>query len=245
MLSLVVITRDEADRLAACLESVPLAGERLVVDSGSTDGTRAVAEACGARVVVREWLGHVAQKNDALGEAAGEWALSLDADERLDPVAAASLVRALREPGDAAGFALTRCNRWLGRELRHGRFGRERVVRVVRAGRGRWVGDDPHDRLQVDGPVRRLPGCILHEPYRSLDEHLQTIDRYTRVQARALADRGVRGSLYRVALRPPLRFIDAYLLRLGFLDGTPGLAVASLGAYHTALKWWRVREASR
>lgn len=240
MLSLVVIAKNEADRLADCLASVPFAAEKIVLDSGSEDGTAEVAAAWGARVVHTDWPGHVAQKNRALSEAAQPWTLSLDADERLSPQAAAELQAALASPGDAAGFSFPRCSHWLGHPIRHGRWYPDRKLRVVRRGLGRWVGDDPHDRLIVDGPVTRLGGDIVHLPYRDFSEHLRTIDRYTAIHARSLRARGVHAGWWDVALRPPLHFLDAYLLRRGFLDGIPGLAVASLGATHVLCKWTRV-----
>lgn len=240
MLSLVVVAKDEADSIAACLSSVPFADEIVVLDSGSSDDTPGIAERAGARVIRTDWPGHVAQKNRALDLACGDWVISLDADEALSPEAASDLEAALRDPGDAVGFSFPRCSSWLGRPIRHGRWYPDRKVRVVRAGSGRWVGDDPHDRLEVDGPVRRLAGDIVHHPYRDLREHIETIDRYTRVHAASLRARGVRARALDVALRPPLHFVDSYLWRLGFLDGAPGLAVASLGAVHVALKWGRL-----
>lgn len=242
MLSLVVIARDEADRIGACLASVPFAAERLVVDSGSTDGTPAVAERAGARVVVTDWPGHVAQKNRALGLATQPWVLSLDADERLSPEAAASLQRALRDPGDSVGFSFPRRNVWLGTALSGGRWYPDRKLRVVRADRGRWQGDDPHDRLVADGPVRELQGDIVHVPYRDLSEHLRTIDRYSAIHASALHARGVRARRRDVVVRPAWHFVNGFVFERGFADGAPGFAVAWLGATHTLCKWWRLRE---
>lgn len=240
MLSLVVITKDEADRIEACLASVPMATERVVVDSGSTDGTPEIARRCGARVVETDWPGHVAQKNRALALATQPWVLSLDADERLSEEAVVAVQQAMARPGDAVGFSFPRLSTWLGTPIRHGRWYPDRKLRLVARGRGRWVGLDPHDRLEVDGPVRRLQGDILHTPYRDLSEHLRTIDAYTAIHAERLAASGVRARWHDVAVRPPLHFVDAYLLRRGFLDGVPGLAVASLGATHTLLKWTRL-----
>ncbi|MBN2800084.1 MAG: glycosyltransferase family 2 protein [Deltaproteobacteria bacterium] len=241
MLTLAVITLNEADRLARCLASAPGAGERLVVDSGSTDGTQAAAERAGARVITEPWRGHVAQKNAALSFATGDWILSLDADERLDAAAWEALAVALAAPGDAAGFSFTRTNRWLGRELRHGRWGRERKVRVVRRGGGVWVGGDPHDRLVVSGPVIHLQGAIIHEPYRSLAEHTATARRYAMISAETIRSQGRGATRLTAPTRAGLRFADAWLLRGGFLDGGPGLAVAGLAAWHTWLKWDAVR----
>lgn len=241
MVSLVVIAMNEEDRLERCLRSVPFADEILVLDSGSRDGTRDVAARCGARVVQTDWPGHVAQKNRALDLARGDWVLSLDADEWLTPVAAASAREALDQPGAAVGFRFARCSEWQGRPIRHGRWYPDRKVRLVRRDRARWVGDDPHDRLQVTGLVRDLQGDIGHAPYRSFREHLATIDRYAATSARSLHGRGVKARWWDLAFRPPLHFVDAFLLRRGFLDGRRGLALAGLGSAHVALKWGRLR----
>jgi len=240
MLTLVVITRDEADRIARCLSSVSWATERIVVDSGSTDETVQIARAAGARVVQTGWPGHVAQKNIALGLATQPWVLSLDADEALSAAASEELLRALRDPHGADGFSFPRCSSWLGKPIRHGRWYPDRKLRVVRRGTGTWVGDDPHDQLTVQGRVTRLTGDILHDPYRDFREHLRTIDRYTRIHAEAMARRGQRAHWWDVALRPPLHFVNAYLLKRGFLDGPSGAALAGLGATHVALKWSRL-----
>jgi len=242
VLSLCVIARDEADRIGRCLRSVPIATERIVVvDEATTDATAEVAEALGARVIVAPFPGHVAQKNRALSHAAGEWILSLDADEWLDPRACAALEAALASPGDAAGFSFARCSEWSGRSMRHGRWFPDRKVRVVRTGAGSWVGDDPHDRLAVPGSVVPLRGEIRHAPYRNLAEHVGTIDRYSRVHAAALAARGVRARAWDPMLRPVLHFVDAALCRGAYKDGVEGLAVAMLGAIHVHLKWARLR----
>lgn len=241
MLSLVVIAVDEADRLGRCLDSVPQAVEKVVVDSGSRDATRQVATAHGARWIRADWPGHVAQKNRALRLASQSWVLSLDADEWLEPEAAEAVAGAIASASaDVDAFRLARCNHWLGRPIRHGRWYPDRKVRLVRRGAGRWVGDDPHDRLEVAGRVVDLPGDIGHVPYRSFAEHLQTIDRYTATSARSLDARGVRARRRDVLARPPLRFMDAYLLRAGFLDGGAGLALAGLGAVYTGMKWGRL-----
>ncbi len=237
MLSLVVIAKNEADRVARCLGSVPFADERIVVESGSSDATVEVARAAGARVVRTDWPGHVAQKNRALSLAKSSWVLSLDADEWLSPEAAASVRLAVREPAGAVGFRFARRSRWLGHELRHGRWYPDRKLRLVLRDRASFVGLGPHDRVAVSGRVRDLPGDILHEPYRDLSEHLATIGRYSINQAAALHAAGHRARWLDLAGRPVMHFVDAYLLRRGFLDGMPGLTVAGLGATHTLCKW--------
>lgn len=259
VLSVVVVARDEADRIGRCLRSVTTDAERIVVvDRSTTDDTARVAASEGATIVERPWPGHVAQKNYALGLATRPWVLSLDADEWLDERAdraIASIVggedpRTLSVPVDRAipvdpavadGYTLARCSDWLGRPIRSGKWYPDRKLRLVRRGRGRWVGDDPHDRLVVDGVIGRLPGEIRHAPYRTWVEHLATIDRYTAIHARALHGRGVRARRWDPWIRPSLHFVDAVLLRSAWRDGLDGLAVAALGSAHVHLKWARLR----
>ena len=245
LLSLVVIAKNEADRIARCLQSVPFADEVLVLDSGSTDGTPEVAERCGARVLHTDWPGHVAQKNRGLAECAGDWVLSLDADEWLSSEAQQQLQSALKEPGTAQGFRFPRLNHWLGRPLRHGTWYPDRKLRCVRTQDARWVGDDPHDQLVVNGDVVDLSGDLEHDTYRSFAEHVSTVDRYTTIHAASLYARGVRARRRDVLARPPLHFVKAMLLKRAFMDGPAGLVVAGMGTAHVALKWgrlWRLQQ---
>ncbi|MEN9785746.1 MAG: hypothetical protein RLZZ299_1010 [Pseudomonadota bacterium] len=238
MRSAVIIARDEADRIGAALRSVAFCDECVVLDSGSSDATCEVAEGLGARVVRTDWPGYAAQKQRGLLAARGDWILSLDADEVVD----SSLARAIEQataPGTApCAWALRRQERWLGRPMRGGHWRPRPRVRLVHRtlvaeGRARWSGEDPHDRLQVDDGVRGvLPGLLHHDPYRTLAEHLATVDRYTRLQAR-------RGMPWDLAFRPAWHFLRGYVGYGGFRDGAAGLAVAGIGALHVLLKWSR------
>lgn len=233
MLSAVIIARDEADRIEDAVRSVSFADECVVLDGGSRDDTVARARALGARVVEADWPGHVAQKNRAWQLAEGDWVLSIDADERVGDALRDAILAALRAPA-ADGFRVRRRNTWLGHVLLHGHWYPDAKVRLARRARGRWVGEDPHDRLDVDGVVADLDADLEHVPYRSLAEHLATIDRYTAQQARA-------GTWLDVLVRPPWHFFVGYVWKRGFLDGRAGLVVAALGALHVLLKWTRGR----
>lgn len=237
VLSAVIIARDEADRIEAAVRSVAFADEVLVLDSGSTDATVARAEAAGARVVRTDWPGFVAQKNRGLALASGDWVLSIDADEVVDDTLRAAVIAALAAPA-ADGFVVRRRTIWLGHRLRHGFAWPDPRLRLVRKAVARWGGVDPHDRLDVTGRLGELPGELVHTPYRDLGEHLATIDRYTALDARA-------GSWLDVLVRPPWHFFRAYVLKLGVLDGVPGLVFAALGALYVLLKWTRGRGAAR
>ena len=239
--SLVIITLNEADRLGKCLDSASDASEIIVVDSGSVDETVALASRYGARVVVTDWPGHVAQKNRALALASHEWVLSLDADESLSDEMVAYLgALSARDLEGVDGVSFSRCSTWLGKRLRHGKWYPDRRVRLVRRTCAQWAGDDPHDTLRVTGRVLSADVDIDHVPYRSYQEQLDTIDRYTATAAKSLFDRGVRARVIDILIRPPVHFVVAYLFKRGFLDGLAGLSVALLGAYYTGLKWTRL-----
>jgi glycosyltransferase involved in cell wall biosynthesis len=237
-LSACVIAKDEADRIGECLASLAFCDEILVVDAHSKDDTRAIAEAAGARVIERDWPGHVAQKEFAIRAALHDQVLCIDADERISFELAAE-IRRLREAGfpGPAGWRMPRMSSYLGRWIRHGTWYPDPQLRLFDRRRGRWTGRDPHDRVELDGEIGRLRGHLLHYPYRNLEDHLASIDRYTTTMARGLAEEGRHARLIDLALRPPGRFLRSYLLQLGFLDGWRGLLLASLAAHYVRLKY--------
>jgi len=244
-----VITLNEEDRIGDCLASVAWADEILVVDSGSTDRTVAIARERGARVIAREWPGYVAQKNFALEQAATDWVLCLDADERVSPRLAEQIRGAVAAaPGSIAGYRMARKTFYLGRWILHGGWYPDWKVRLVRRGRARWGGIDPHDRLEPEGPVGTLAGDLEHRTYRDITDHLLTIDRFTSVAAGELHARGRGGALAGMLLNAPAKFVKMYLLKAGFLDGLPGFIVAVLGSYYVFLKYaklWELRRVRR
>ena len=237
-LSACIVTLDEEDRLGDCLASLRWCDEIVVIDSHSTDRTREIAAAAGARVIERDWPGHVAQKEFAIRQARHDWVLCIDADERISPELEKEIVE-LRAAGfpDMAGWKLSRVSNYLGRWIRHGTWYPDLKLRLFDRRRGRWAGHDPHDRVEVDGRVGRLRGELQHHPYRNLEEHLATIDSYTTIMARELHDAGRRARLSDLVLRPPARFLVYYLVRGGWLDGWRGLLMAYLAAHYVRLKY--------
>ena len=237
-LSAVIITKDAASQLGPCLTSLYFADEIIVVDSGSTDGTRELAAAKGARVIEHVWLGFGPQKRFAVSQVRNDWVLCVDADERISPELAAEIA-GLRDAGfpGPPGWRLPRLSSYLGRWIRHGTWYPDPQLRLFDRRRGRWGGRDPHDRVALEGEPGALRGKLLHHPYRSLEDHLATIDRYTTTLANGLAQEGRRARLSDLALRPPARFLRSYLLQAGFLDGWRGLLLASLAAHYVRLKY--------
>jgi len=241
-LSLIVITRDAADEIAECLATAPFAAEAVVVDSGSSDDTVAVAVRCGARVVAHAWEGYGAQKNFAVGEARHDWVLCIDADERVTPELAAA-VRALFARGapSAAAYAVARRNRFLGRWLAHGEGYPDWNVRLFDRRRARWSDDPVHEHVVAAGPVARLAGDLKHASAESLDAYIAKQNRYTSLQAEAMHARGERASAFVVAASPLARFFRFYVIKLGFLDGVAGFAHIAIGAFSSFLKYAKLR----
>jgi len=239
-LSLIVITRNEARRLAACLGSVPFADEIVVVDSGSTDGTVQLARDLGARVIESaDWPGFGPQKNRALDAAAGDWVLSLDADERATPELAAQ-IRAVVEaasdggaPAAPVAYTLSRLSSLCGRWLRHGDWYPDPVLRLFKRGAARFSDDAVHESLLCAGRVGRLDGHLLHDSIATLDECLAKVNSYSSARALALRRRGRRGGLPAAIGHGLWAFLRSYVLRRGFLDGTMGFVLAVSSAENT------------
>jgi glycosyltransferase involved in cell wall biosynthesis len=240
-ISACVITLNEADRIDDCLRSLAWCDETVVVDSHSTDATRARAAALGARVVERDWPGHAAQKEFAIRAARHDWVFCVDADERVSPELRAE-IQALAAQGfpGAAGWSMPRLSCYLGRWIRHGTWYPDRTVRLFDRRRGRVVAHhsyDLHERVVLDGPCGVLRSDLLHLPYRTLEEHLRTIDSYTTIMAHGLQQRGRRARISDLIVHPWARFVKFYVLKAGFLDGWRGLLLAYLAAHYVRLKY--------
>jgi glycosyltransferase involved in cell wall biosynthesis len=237
-ISACVITLNEADRIDDCLKSVDFCDELVVVDSHSTDATRELAAARGARVIERDWPGHVKQKEFAIRAATHEWVLCIDADERVTPQLRAEIV-ALRDAGfpQHAGWNFPRKVFYLGAFIERGLWYPDRQLRLFDRRRGKWGGHDPHDKVELTGSMGELRGDLLHYSYRDFADHLRTIDKYTTIMARGLFERGKRASPLDLLTHSAARFVKGYFLKLGFLDGWRGVLIAYLAAYYAGLKY--------
>lgn len=232
-----VITLNEAAHIEACLKSVAWADERLVIDSGSTDDTVAIAKACGATVITRTFDGYSAQKNFGASRAAHDWIVSLDADERVTPELAAEMQAALNAPGDHAGFRMPRVTWHLGRWMRCTDWFPDFQLRLYDRRRARWNGRKVHESVTSDGPVGQLTNELQHYAYRDISHHLDTINKYTTLAAEEMHARGRRTGKLELLLHPPAAFVRNYILRGGILAGTAGLIVSVMNSYYVFLKF--------
>jgi glycosyltransferase involved in cell wall biosynthesis len=244
-LSVTLITRNEAADIGAALESAQWADEIVVVDSGSTDETVAIARRFTDRVVVRDWPGYGAQKNVAAALASHDWILSLDADERITPALAQEIRRLLTADPPQAAYRVPRVTWHLGRWIRSTDWYPDHQLRLYDRTRARWSGAYVHEAVNVDGAIGTLTHEIQHYAYSGLSDHLETIDRYTSLAARQMREAGRTAGLLDLAGHPPLAFLRNYVLRGGFRDGQAGFVISAMNAYYVFLKFAKLWELQR
>jgi glycosyltransferase involved in cell wall biosynthesis len=256
-LSVVIITHNEEANIRRTLESVlPLMhdgqGETIVVDSGSTDRTVEIAREMGADVWIEPWKGFAGQKNSAIEKAVGEWVLSLDADESLEPDLAIAIQQysaVVRDPQDASaihGYFIRRNNHFLGRRMKHGGFA-ERKLRLFRRGAGRFKEVPVHEVVEITGQTSTIPvGAIRHDQYPTLDSYIEHMNRYSSLGAQIAVGKGHRSfSVLHIVIRPIATFIQKYFLKLGFLDGREGLLLCLYHSVYVSWKYAKAWEKSR
>jgi len=244
-LSVAVIALNEAHRLRRCLESAAWADELVVVDAESSDKTVQVAREFTDRVIVRPWAGFAAQKNFALDQCAGEWILSLDADEEAGPELRAEIMTTIAGAQPHDGYAVRRQNVFLDRWIRHGGLYPDWQVRLFRRDCGRFEVRAVHESVTVKGSTGRLSGHLVHRSYEGVGDFIERANRYSSLAAEQLIRDGRRVGAGELILRPLGRFLSMYLLKRGFLDGRRGLLLASLYAYYVFMRSAKVWEVTR
>ena len=207
-ISVTIITKNEAADIAAALDSVAWADERIVVDSCSTDETAAIAGRHGARVVSREWPGYVAQKNYAASLASHDWILSLDADERVTPELAAEINATLQQEPQQRGFRIPRVTFHLGRWIRTTDWYPDHQLRLYDRRAAEWAGTYVHEGVKVNGRVGRLRNELQHYAYRDIAEHMETIEHYTTLAARQMYEQGRRATAFDLVLPVDVRVLS-------------------------------------
>lgn len=246
-LSVCIISGAEAGRIGCALESVAgwVSEIIVVLNAEVTDGTEEIARQHGARVFREPWKGFVGQKNSAAEKATQPWLLNIDADESVSPDLASEIAATVRQPGAQAAYEFPRCTFYCGRWIRHGDWYPDRVCRLWQRGRAKWIGQEPHARLEVNGEVRRLGSDLLHYSNESIARQIAKIAPYHQDLVQRLVAKGKSPGLLELAFRPWWRFTRGYLFRLGFLDGWQGFYIASLSAFSTLTRYALVREAEK
>ncbi len=243
-ISLTVITRNAEAHIERCLKSVPFASDILVLDCGSDDRTRSIAEKCGARVVIEEWRGFGPQKRRAAELAKYDWVLNLDADEALSPESQAEVLTLLAGTLTAEAYAFPRLSFHMGRWIRHGGWYPDRQTRLFDRRRANWSDAQIHEKI-VTTSVGRLQKPIHHWVFKDLSDQVATNNRYSSLGAENLAAAGRGWILFNLLTKPKVKFFETYIFKLGFLDGMPGFVIAVGAAYSVFLKWAKLWERKR
>lgn len=239
--SAVIITLNEESRIERCLHSLDWADEIIVVDGGSRDQTCERASQYTSRIYRRSFDNFSNQKNYGIEQARTEWIFSIDADEEVTAGLRESIVRLMRGHSHKNGFYVRRTNILFGRVLRFGGQGREKVLRLFRKGKGRFV-QPVHEKVVVEGEVGELEGELLHYSTASLDVYFKKLEQYTALEAQWLEELQTQPSLYKRWLKPGLRFLYNYFFRLGVLDGRAGFVYHVLAAYYDFVKYDRLKK---
>lgn len=248
-LSVCIITLNEEANIARTLESVrAIADEIIVVDSGSTDSTVALARQYGANVFVEPWKGFAPQKNSALAKASCEWVLSLDADEEVSPELTTS-IHALLKTGPTptfSGYTMNRRNMYLKRWLKRSGYYPDPKLRLIKRGAAEFELRAVHEDMKMQGPLGHLNGDLIHHAYPTLDSFIEHANRYSSLGAQMEVEKGPVGfSVINILLRPMARFLYSYFFRLGFLDGREGLLVLMTHASYVSWKYAKAWEISK
>ncbi len=247
--SVVIVARNESAHLPRCLASVQgWVAEIVVLLNETTDDSASVAGRYGARVFEAKWQGFRETKNFALAKATQPWVLALDADEEVSAALRDEIVRCFSAPEGPtrmAGADFPRQSWFLGRWIRHGDWYPDRCLRLFRREAGRWGGDPAHTQVQVQGPVAHFHSDLYHYSYPTLPDQVWKMSRQSDDFLRHQAALGRRWSLGHALFRPLWRFVRAYVLRGGFLDGYPGFYIAASTAFGTLLRYSRLYEAER
>lgn len=245
-LSLVIITRNAEAHLQKCLQSVPFAEDKLVLDCGSTDRTQEIARENGARVVVEEWRGFGLQKRRATELAKTDWVLNLDADEALSPESQKEVLALFQDGSrrfEESAFQFPRLSYHMGRWIWHGGWYPDWQTRLYDRKRANWTSAQLHEKVQCEsGKLARLKKPILHWVFKDLADQVQTNNRYSTLGCEELRAKGKRFSHFNLLVKPLVKFLETYVWKRGFLDGIPGFVISVGAGYSVFLRWAKLWE---
>lgn len=229
-LSVIIITKNEAHNIGDCLDSVAFADECIVVDSGSTDDTCAIARAKGARVTqTDDWPGFGPQKNRALNLATKDWVLSIDADERVTPELAREIQTVIQNSA-LDGYRIARLSNFCGRWIRHSGWWPDHVLRLIRRGTGRFTDSLVHESIKSEGQTGTLREHFLHYPYKDMESLIAKVNQYSTAGAEMMQAKGKTTSIFGIIGHSVWTFVRIYVMRRGFLDGKEGFVLAAVAA---------------
>lgn len=241
-LSVIIIAKNEAERIDACLNSVGWADEIIVVDSGSSDDTRAIARRYTEKVYDLPWLGFGPQKQAAVDRADNDWIFNIDCDERMTPELVEEIKSILASESPAAAYSVPRRTFVGGKEIKHCGWYPDRTVRLFQRSKACYSASMVHERVDVMGVTADCNGHLLHYSFSGISPMLSKVNLYSDLSALQMFKAGRRCSILDLVLRPLAAFLKTYFLRLGLLDGIEGLTVSCTTALVTYAKYIKLRE---
>ena len=244
MLSVIVITKNESASISRCLSSVIFADEIIVLDSGSEDNTVELCKKFTEKVFSTDWPGFGLQKQRALDKATGNWVLSLDADEVVSPALKNEIIKAM-DTTTIDGFEIPRLSRYCGKTIKQAGWYPDYVLRLFKRKKGCFTEDLVHERVMVEGLIKRLIEPLEHEAFINPDEVLHKINIYSNLGARKLYQQGKRTSLTQAIFKGLWTFIRTYLVKMAFLEGQQGLMLAISNAEGTYYKYLKLLDLQR
>lgn len=240
MISVIIITKNESLHIRRCLESVSWANEIIVFDSGSKDETVNICKEFTPNVFITDWPGFGLQKQRALDKASYEWVLSIDADEEISLSLKQEIQTAIKN-ATANGFEIPRLSSYCGRQIKHGSWYPDYVLRLFRRSFGKFSNDIVHERILITGITKKLQHPIFHESYTNHEEVITKLNSYSSLGAEKLYRSGKKSTLYGAIGRGGWTFFRDYFFRFGFLDGEEGLMLAISNAETTYYKYLKLR----
>lgn len=244
-ISVVIITFNEEKNISRCLESVKgIADEIVVLDSFSKDTTKQICESFGVKFYEHAFDGHIQQKNRAITYATHPYILSLDADEALDETLKQSILE-VKKNWTHDGYYMNRLTNYCGHWVRHCNWYPDTKLRLWDSRKGSWTGVNPHDKYELkegDKHTAHLKGDILHYSYYTQQDHYKQVEYFTNIASKAFVESGKKAPMYKLVVNPVAKFIDHYLLHLGFLDGKAGYQISKISAYAAYLKYKKIRD---
>lgn len=244
VLSVAIITYNEEKNIRDCIESVhEIADEIIVLDSLSTDQTVFIAGSFSkVKIHSQKFKGHIEQKNNAIALCTGDWILSLDADERVSPLLVKSIQKVIQQNSNITGYKIARLTFHMGRFIRHSGWYPLYRYRLFRKSCGRWTGENPHDHIELKGEGTKIEGDIIHYSFKDLSHQIDTINKFSTIVSFTRYKKKVSFYKWKSMIKPISKFIEIYFMKLGFLDGYPGLAIAIASSFSTFLKFAKIYE---
>lgn len=239
-LSIIIIARNEAEDIRACLESVKWADEIIVLDSGSTDGTPAICREYTEKVYVTDWPGYGVQKNRALQKASGNWILSLDADERVSDILRQEILQTINSQETYVAYAIPFEATYCGKPIKYGAWHNKLHIRLFQRNCGQFTDALVHENITINGKIGKLKSPMIHHTYKSLEEMLDKLNRYSTDGAQQRLREGKTANFATALLHGSWTFLRSYFLQLGFLDGKAGFLIAVSNAEYNFYRYLKL-----